>query len=233
MSKKPGLSIEITFSVAAIAIAILACNFRTGLYTECEEVDRDYYEQTALRLKVTPETPKYPDGAVYRICFTDNELSSVRMTDGEKPDEDENRVPAGTYLGEATFYKTLQDNTDFLPPTCTENIVRIVIRTDGSAQGEVRSICSSNSDTDSEDMVQTHHSNVTGVIQGEPLNAGGQLSIAYTWHSYITSPQWETTSLDEKVDFVFPYRAHVLEGVMTLTPAAEVEDYYSFTLYKE
>jgi hypothetical protein len=233
MSKKTGVPIEITLFIATTSIAILACNFRTGLYSECEEVDRAYYEQTALRLRETPETPKYPDGAVYRVCYTDNELTSIRMTDGEEPDDVENRIPAGTYSGEANFYTTLEGDASFLQPTCTENTVYVVIGSDGAAQGEVRSICSSNSDTDSEDMVQTHHSDVTGVIQGELLNTGDQLSIAYTWHSYFTSPQWETTSLDEEVDFVFPYHVQVLEGVMILTPASEVEDYYSFTLYKE
>lgn len=232
MRNKPALKIEISLFTLTVMLAILACNFPLGLYSECEEVDRATYEEAASMLGETPESPKYPEGAVYRVCYTDNQLTSIRMTDGEKPDENY-KIPAGTYTGTASFYTTLEDDAEFLDPVCSENTVRIVIGNDGTAKGEIHSFCFSNLDTDNEDMGQTHHSNVTGLIQGELLDNTSQLSIAYTWHSYFTSPQWETTSLDETVEFVFPYHVKVLDGVMTLTPAAEVEDYYSYSLQKE
>ena len=59
-------------------------------------------------------------------------------------------------------------------------------------------------------MQSTHHLSVTGVIQGELLDTTGQLSIAYTWHEYFTSPQWETTALENTVDYVIPTMSRYL-----------------------
>jgi hypothetical protein len=144
-------------------------------------------------------------------------------------------VTVGTYTGESNFSSTLENDVDdsYLAPICTENTVIVTIESDGIAHGEIRSICYAKKDTDNVEMQTTHHSEVTGVIQGELLDNTGQLSIAYTWHSYLTSPQWETTSLDKTVDFVFPYHVQVSGNVMTLTPAAEVEDYYNLELTKQ
>jgi hypothetical protein len=61
----------------------------------------------------------------------------------------------------------------------------------------------------------------------------GQLSISYRWHTYFTSPQWETPSLDKTIDFKFLYNVSVSNDVMTFIPAGDVEDYYSFVLIKE
>jgi len=148
---------------------------------------------------------------------------------------DNSSIPVGTYTGKTNFSSTLDNDVDdsYLEPICTENTAIVIVESDGTANGEIRSICYSKQNTDNEEMQQTHHSEVTGVIQGELLDTAGQLTIAYTWHSYFTSPQWETTSLDNTVDFVYPYHVHVNENVMTLTPAAEVEDYYSFELTKQ
>ena len=215
-----------------LVVASIACNF-TGLpYSDCEVVERSEYESAALRLGQTPETPKYPDGAVYKVCYTDKELTSIRMKDGEKPDEE---IPVGSYAGESKFFTTLDNDWDdsYLEPVCKENTVKVTVGSDGTTQGEIRSICYADNDTDNEEMGMVHHSEVTGVIQGELLDDSGQLTISYTWHSYFTSPQWETASLDETTNFSIPYHVRVNENVMTLTPAAEVEDYYSFTLRKE
>ena len=50
---------------------------------------------------------------------------------------------------------------------------------------------------------------------------------------YFTSPQWETTSLDDTREFTFPYHMTAAGTTLALTPAADVEDYYSFTRNKE
>lgn len=148
---------------------------------------------------------------------------------------DQHLIPAGNYTGGSNFYSTLENDGDdsYLAPICTENTVKVIIESDGTAHGEIRSICYSEQDTDKEDMRMTHHSEVIGVIQGELLENAGELSIAYTWRSYITSPQWDTPGIDNTADFVFPYHVKITESVMTFTPAADVEDYYSFTLHKE
>jgi len=231
--------IQITIPLIMLIMASLACNYpdATKVLVEsaiehCFPVSREQYESSAIQLGETPQLPKYPESAVYEICQVEGQTTSVRMTDGEKPDDE---IPAGTYTGESNFFTTLDNDVDdsYLEPICKENIVKVVIASDGTANGEIRSICSADRDTDNEEMRTTHHSEVTGVIQGNWLDDAPQLSIAYTWHTYFTSPQWETPSLDKTIDFVFPYHVQVLDGVMTLTPAAEVEGYYTLTLHKE
>ena len=150
-------------------------------------------------------------------------------------DKGNQRIPTGTFTGESTFYTTLENDVDnsYLAPVCTKNTIRVVLNSDGTANGEVRSICSASRDTDNEEMRTTHHSEVVGSIQGEWVDDAWQLSIDYTWRSYFTSPQWDTTSMDNTVEFVFPYHVSIANDVMTLTPAAEVEGYYSFTLQKQ
>jgi hypothetical protein len=239
MNQLSGKNPQITISLLLLVAVSLACNTPDAVKVligaaveHCFSVSRAEYESSAVQLGRTPQQPKYPDSAVYEVCQVEGQTTSVRMTDGEKPDET-NIIPTGTYTGKPSFYTTLEGDDEFLDPVCSENTIRVVIGSDGVAQGEIRSICSSKMDTDNEDMGQTHHSNVTGTVEGELLDNTGQLSISYTWHSYFTSPQWETTSLDETVEPVYSYQVEVVSGVMTLTPAAEVEDYYSFTLSKE
>lgn len=245
---KVGIAITLLLLIAAS----IACNhplageaIQDAMSERCVEIDRSTYETLAAELGQTPETPKYPESAVYEACThekvggidlygNEGKISSVRMSEGYRPEE-ENKIPAGTYTGETLFYTTLEADVDdgYLDPVCTENTVRVVVASDGTANGEVRSFCTSSRDTDNEEMRTVHHSEVAGMIQGELPDRAGQLSIDYTWHSFFTSPQWEAPSLDQTVDFVFQYNVQVIENVMTLTPAGEVEDYYSFTLHKE
>jgi hypothetical protein len=226
--------IEISLFFLVLLVSIIACNFPGLPISDCEVVDRTEYEESARLLGQTPEIPKYPAGAKYEVCYTDGQLTSVRMTDGKKSDE-ETTIPVGTYSGESNFYTTLENDVEnsYLAPVCTENTIQVVIGSDGVAQGEISSICYAKQDTDNEEMQMTHHSDVTGVIQGQLLDNAGQLSVVYTWHSYITSPQWETPSLDNTVDFEFLYNVNVSNDVMTFTPAGEVEDYYTFELTKQ
>ncbi|MFC2064450.1 hypothetical protein ACFLXB_05085 [Chloroflexota bacterium] len=198
------------------------------------KVNRGAYEFEAEILGVVPETPKYPNGAIYVACYKGGKVISVQMTDGNKRDN-EITIPVGTYRGDTLFLSTLDNDVDnsFLVPECTENFIQVTIGSDGTAHGEIRSICFSNRDTDNDEMRTVHHSEVTGVIEGILFDNSSQLTISYTWRSYFTSPQWDTTSLDDTVEFVFPYHVQVTENTMILEPAADVEDYYSFLLYRE
>ena len=168
-------------------VVIIACRQPFVPISDCEIVDLIEYEDAARLLGQNPEIPNYPDGAVYRVCYTDDQLTSVRMTDGDKPDK-KNTIPAGTYSGELNFHKTLEDDADYtyLPPVCSENNAQLTIGSDGAAQGEIRSICNAKNDTDNEEMQTTHYNEVTGVIRGELLDMSGKLTISYTWHSYFT-----------------------------------------------
>jgi len=219
-----------------VVVAALACNVpdvRKVAVEEvldgCSTIDREKYELYSKQLGQTPEDPMYPDHVVYEACFVEHTLTSVRMSEGYR------EIPAGTYTGETLFYTTLEDDWDGggLDPVCTENTVRVVIDSDGAVQGEIRSICYTQKDTDNEEMQTTHHQEVTAAIEGEVLDTSGQVSIAFNWHSFLTSPQWETTSLDNTVEPVFDYHLHVSGDQMTLTPAADVEAYYTFSLNRE
>jgi len=80
----------------------------------CLPVTREKYENYAVQLGQTPEIPKHPESAVYEVCFIEQELSSVRMSDGYSTEEDDRKmdqdgdesevksnIPAGTYIYEA------------------------------------------------------------------------------------------------------------------------------------
>lgn len=252
---------KIFISVLTLICASLACNIpdvgsavvvpedrvidkiiEDTFHDDCASVDRDEYEMAVAFLEREPEMPKNPEGATYFTCYESDGLYDAFMVDGPEPEKNEemgnnqvNPIPAGTYVGETTFSSNLEDDWDYvnLGPVCTDNTATVVVESDGSVHGEIRSICYTQQDTDNEEMQQTHHSEVTGVIQGELLDTTGQLSIAYTWHSYFTSPQWETPGLDTTNNFDFAYHVEVSGNVMTLTPMGDVEAYYSFELIKE
>jgi hypothetical protein len=243
MKKLFGEKTQITVFILVLMVVSIACNYPDAVEViaeaaieKCETVSRDSYEIAAKTLGQTPETPNDPASAVYEVCYQKNNPNpvSVRMY-GDYQSDAKNTIPAGTYTGETNFDMVLDSDIDdsYLEPICSENTIQVVIGSDGAAQGEIRAICYANQSTDKEDMRMTLHADITGIPQGELLGNAGQLSIAYTSHTYITSPQWETPSLDKTIDYVFPYHVNVFENVMTLTPAAEVEDYYSFTLRKE
>lgn len=252
MMKLSEVKIQITIILLLLISASIACNYPTAgdaiqdaVSERCFEIDRNTYERLASELGQIPETSGYPEGAVYEACThekvgdfdlygKEGEISSVRMSEGYRPEE-ENKIPVGTYTGESNFHTTLDNDIDdsYLEPVCRENTVKVMIGSDGSASGEIRSICYANRDTDNAEMQTTHHSEVTGMIQGELVDRFGQLSVVYTWHTYFTSPQWETPSLDKTIDFEFLYNVNVSNGVMTFTPAGEVEDYYTFELTKQ
>ena len=206
--------------VLILWLSIMACSywlFNDSEY-ECERIRGEWRNST---------------------CYAQNEGDGKFDQERDETEDEMEGVtgfnPAGTYSGETNFIVTLDADIDdsYLSPICSENTIQIVIGKNGAAQGEIRAICSANQDTDNDEMRMTHHSDVTGVIQGEITENSGQISIAYTWRSYLTSPQWETPSLDSTIEFAFPYHVKVNENGMTLIPAADVEDYYSFTLQKE
>jgi hypothetical protein len=121
----------------ALITVTLACNFsdlrdmvqEEAGFTKCRPVDRATYEWAAEYLGEVPETPKYPEGAVYKVCFANANgqggITSIRMSDGKRTNEGESdnpitsnqaesgnvtaltpaddeyvgSIPAGTYIG--------------------------------------------------------------------------------------------------------------------------------------
>jgi len=114
MNKKNILKIEKFRALLALIVVTLACNIpnvrnmvEEAFLERCYPVDRAEYERAATELGLTPETPKYPEGAVYEVCYIEKSrandvLTSVRMIEGYRPteDEDANSSPAGTYIGD-------------------------------------------------------------------------------------------------------------------------------------
>lgn len=244
MSQSSGNNIKIFIIIVALITASLACNYPDAseaiieaAVEDCHTVSRDSYERAAAQLRQDLDTPDYPENAIYQVCYINQEPISAKMFDGDQPEDEVSTIPMGTYIGESNFYSTLENDVDdsYLEPECTENTVNVVIGSDGTAEGELRSICYANRASVSEEGQVTRHSEVTGIIQGELLDIPGQLSIAYTWHSYITGPQCtpETPCSEDTVIFDFLYNVNVSNDVMAFTPAGEVEDYYSFELTQE
>ena len=199
-----------------------------------EYTDPDYgyeYDPVSCPLGETSAAEKpeiNQDGDQDAPDSSESNEESVNNTD------ENNTIPAGTYIGETTFYKAFE-GSDYSNPVCIENSIQLVVDSDGAVQGNVKAICYSKSDYDSgnDESGITFHRELTGLIQGTVLDSEDQLSISYTYRYYATSPQWEVPSLDTTTEFIFTYNVQVLENVMKLTPAGDVQDFYSFTLYKD
>ena len=116
MKKLPAMKIHILMVMLVLLGSSVACRITEILQVgfeaareSCIQVSRTRYERAAKELGETPRTPKDPENAVYEVCYIDDELYSVRMSEGYR-DEDENSepangertisIPAGSYLGE-------------------------------------------------------------------------------------------------------------------------------------
>jgi len=113
MSKTTILKVKKLLVLLALIIVTLACNLpdvrdmvEEAAFEKCYPADRATYERAAAELGQIPETPKYPEAAVYEVCFAGeertDEMTSERMSDGygRTEDEDANSIPAGTYIGD-------------------------------------------------------------------------------------------------------------------------------------
>jgi hypothetical protein len=80
---------------------------------DCIAVDRSEYERAVAILNREPESPKYPEGAIYETCYEYGSeglydgLYDANMIDGPEPEKNEqvenneiNSIPAGTYIYE-------------------------------------------------------------------------------------------------------------------------------------
>ncbi len=141
-----------------LCIIAIACNLpaaakvvREAFSEKCYPVSRIEYEKAAAELGRSPRTPRYPDSAVYYVCGIEDPsfvITSVRMTDGTAPDEDndnteanvmdQNQIPAGSYQGKIT-------NTDMatrglvewkVQGTVESNEIIIHVSEDGTVTGQ-------------------------------------------------------------------------------------------------
>ena len=149
MNKSPVQKIQKTIFMLSIIFASIACRFPDAVKTivesaveDCSIVSRDVYEISAVQLGQTPETPKYPESAVYEVCFINREVSSVRMSDGNRSeDKDGGTIPTGTYKGSIEDTEWNQEYglyTPEVPGTIDENEVIIHIAEDGTVTGSLK-----------------------------------------------------------------------------------------------
>jgi hypothetical protein len=95
----------------------------------CFPVSRSQYESSAAQLGQIPETPKYPESAVYEVCQINGQPSSVRMIDGKSTEDNEQtesegktNILAGTYIGEFYFNEEHSDTTELMANEINVNI---------------------------------------------------------------------------------------------------------------
>jgi len=125
---------------------------------ECYSTDRDEYEVKAGMLGQTPEIPKYPESAVYEVCYVDSEVSSIRMADGEALEDNESTgntgndsIPAGTYTGEFYFNEDHSDIT-----TLMTNEINVHISNSGIVNGSANLQFNNTSTTNNPELC-THY----------------------------------------------------------------------------
>jgi hypothetical protein len=101
MKKLPASKITILMVVLVLMGSSVACRITEILQVgyeaareTCIQVSQARYERAAKELGETPRTPKDPENAVYEVCYIEDELYSVRMSEGYSDrDEDENVEP--------------------------------------------------------------------------------------------------------------------------------------------
>lgn len=122
MIKSPDQTKRIYSILISLCLTVIACNLpiikrlvEVTYYEHCVPVSRVEYENAAAELGLSARIARYPDTAVYFVCYVNdrsNVIVSVRMTDGNapvegsdntEPDEfDRNQIPAGRYKGKVT-----------------------------------------------------------------------------------------------------------------------------------
>ena len=108
MNTKP--SFKMIIPIFVLVAASMACNIlhvqdmvHEAFLEKCYDTDRATYARAAAKLGLTVETPNYPEGAFYEVCYIgkddDENITSARMTDGYGPDENAPAENSGTVSG--------------------------------------------------------------------------------------------------------------------------------------
>lgn len=223
----------------ALVSPIIACTLPAP-WSECEEVGREEYEYEARRLGEIPEIPEFPEGAIYKVCYTEGQITSVRMKDGkksdqeesasdtiieeEKPDEENNLT--ATYIGTTTIPPFQQEVLSF---TVDENQTVLYVYEDGKVTGEQVLIISYTQSGVDDALVYATTSWVIaleGTLEGEQ----GQLSATQDYH-FVSSGPGANDPQDQNVTTQFVYEI-TLSGDM-ITNAANSEVFFPFEVYKQ
>ncbi len=212
----------------------------------CIGVDRAAYESAAQALGEAPEVPAVPERSVYKVCYINGTQDAVfaRMYGGgaaetatptveetvPSPAEGGGEIPVGSYTGRSRFPDKKADSSEYDSDVVNEvDSITLTVEDDGTARGDLIS----RSYTTMGEF--STHSDVTAVISGQLLSSTGRLTVAYTWHSYLSGEPCtdEAPCTDDTFEIVLSYQVHVADGLMRFTPAAHVEDYYAFELTRE
>ncbi|MBN1666483.1 MAG: hypothetical protein JW862_05325 [Anaerolineales bacterium] len=156
MSRTPIFGTRQFIVLLALLMAVLACNYPDATQVilsaateNCNSVNRERYEDAAARLGVEPETPKYPETAGYEVCYGDGQVTSVRMSEGYGPEEEqpaaaveaeaapETDAGAGTGTTPTSFAGTYMGEELEVPPSweLVKQEFTISIAADGAVSG--------------------------------------------------------------------------------------------------
>jgi len=136
MKQTTEIKIQLTILLLVLIAASIACKYPDAVgvlvgaaIENCFPVSRSQYESSAEQIGAAPEIPKYPDSAVYEVCQVQGQPVSVRMVDGEAPEDNESTgnagndsIPAGTYTGEFYFNEDHSDTTELMANEINVNI---------------------------------------------------------------------------------------------------------------
>jgi len=248
------IKIQIIIPLLMLIGASLACNYPDAVEViaeaameHCFTVSRNQYESSAAQLGQAPETPKYPESAIYEVCQIEGEPSSVRMTDGNKPEEkpetgeseEGDSVPVGTYVGTSNYPEALSNIFD--PGQYTKNEVIVRVADDGTISGSYllhyigdpfvinwnEKECTGYGEVD-----------FTGTFFGQLTSSNGMIESEESWVCTVYSncdDLWDACNTDEPIHR--EYNVYVSEDEITGTtlPHPEVEDglIWTFNVKKE
>jgi len=214
---------------------------------ECYSTDRDEYEYKAGMLGQAPEIPKYPESAVYEVCYIDSEVSSVRMIDGNQgteneaePDEElteseESVIPDGTYLGTSDYDKAvaLLFSTG---GTASTNEVIVHIADDGTVSGSITMLFTSNAyvqeDTGCTDIWED---NIMGTFSGQLTGENGVIDLTEYWQCSTVGTCPTNGSCDEE-PIIRQVKIQVSGNQMNGTTLPHLDDpdgLFNFSFYAE
>jgi hypothetical protein len=242
MQNIDGTKVKILFFLLVLIGMSLACNYpdATGAIVEaaveqCFTVDRSKYENYADQLGQVPETPKYPESAVYEACFIDRELSLVRMSDGYRSEEDENdgSIPAGTYEGTITDTKmATRGLVEWeVQGSVESNEITIIVANDGTVSGSFIYVKTGNilfsDDSHGITCTDSNDQSFIGEATGQLTNNTGRIvfEIQHTIVSKLTDgcstgPKEDTTVSDIRQHF----EIEIIDGEMVGTSIPSTED---------
>lgn len=255
MNKLSSLKIQIFGSILALIAASIACNSPDVadavvqvVIEKCFPVNRSQYESYAVQLGQTPETPMYPESVVYEVCYKDWErtqnprVTSIRMTDGNSPEDNEQRdseennsIPAGTYIGAIDYPKSW---SEYIKGESTKNEVSIQILDDGTVEGSFSLVFVGPHETyEYGDVICSGYSETEmyGSFERQIPGSSGIISVSENWDCRLFYDCNDNSTIcfdGRQYDFEIMITGELMNGT-PLLPDAETDSIWTFNATKE